>query len=163
MNSPLIFDFQPEASLGDWFVVNDGVMGGLSLGNLSIDPNGHGVFSGQISLENSGGFSSIRYDCGQTNLDGYHYIVLRVKGDGKRYQFRLKSSLQDFYSYVSYFETTGEWQQIKIPLDAMYAVFRGRRLDLPNFARSSFAEIGILIGNKEAESFELLIDEIHLE
>jgi hypothetical protein len=90
-------------------------------------------------------------------------MVLKVKGDGKRYQFRLKSSLQDFYSYVSYFETTGEWQQIKLPLDAMYPVFRGSRLDLPNFARSSFAEIGILIGNSKAESFKLLIDEIHLE
>lgn len=163
MNSPLIFDFQPEASLGDWFVVNDGVMGGRSRGNLTIDQDGNGVFSGQISLENSGGFSSIRYDCGPTSLNGYGVIAIRLKGDGKRYQFRLKSLRGDYFSYVCYFETTGEWQDIKLPLEAMYAVFRGRRLDRPNFSGNSLEEIGILIGNKEAESFELRIDQIHLE
>ena len=67
------------------------------------------------------------------------------------------------YSYVSYFDTSGEWQDVKLPLNTMYAVFRGSRLNLPDFAASSLEEIGILIGNKKAEEFELLIDEIRLE
>ena len=158
-----IFDFNPDSSLEDWYVVNDGVMGGISRGNLKLDSAGHGVFSGKISLENNGGFSSIRYDCGRTDLDGHRYIVLKVKGDGQRYQFRVKSSREDYYSYISYFETTGEWQVLKLPLDSMYPVFRGRRLDMPDFGGNTLEEIGILIGNKEAKSFELRIDSISLE
>lgn len=163
MTSQLVFDFQSGVSLKDWYVVNDGVMGGLSRGSLALDSNGNGVFSGRISLENNGGFSSIRYDCGPTDLEGYRFLCLRVKGDGKRYQFRLKASMNDYYSYICYFETDGEWQDLKLPLDAMYAVFRGRRLDRPDFQGNSLEEIGILFGNKKAESFKLLIDEIHLE
>ena len=62
-------------------------------------------------------------------------MVLRIKGDGKRYQFRLKADQKDYYSYISYFDTTGEWEDLKIPLSSLYAVFRGRRLNLPGFTR----------------------------
>jgi NADH dehydrogenase [ubiquinone] 1 alpha subcomplex assembly factor 1 len=158
-----IFDFKADTSLKDWYVVNDGVMGGLSRGSLKLDAEGHGLFSGKISLENNGGFSSIRYDCGPIDLKGYRFISLKVKGDGQRYQFRVKSSRKDYYSYISYFETTGEWQVLKLPLDSMYAVFRGRRLDMPDFSGNVLEEIGILIGNKKAASFELRIDSIGLE
>ncbi|WP_424119112.1 CIA30 family protein [Robiginitalea sp.] len=158
-----IFDFQADTSLKDWYVVNDGVMGGLSRGSLRLDAEGHGLFSGKISLENNGGFSSIRYDCGQKDLSGYRFITLKVKGDGQRYQLRVKASRKDYYSYISYFETTGEWQMLKLPLDSMYAVFRGRRLDMPDFSGNILEEIGILIGNKKAASFELRIDSIGLE
>jgi hypothetical protein len=75
----------------------------------------------------------------------------------------VKSSREDYYSYISYFETTGEWQVLKLPLDSMYPVFRGRRLDMPHFGGNVLEEIGILIGNKEATSFELRIDSIFLE
>jgi hypothetical protein len=158
-----IFDFKPDSSLEDWYVVNDGVMGGLSRGNLKLDAAGHGLFSGRISLENNGGFSSVRYDCGPTDLNGYRFISLKVKGDGQRYQFRIKANRKDYYSYISYFETTGEWQVLKLPLDSMYPVFRGRRLDMPHFSGNALEEIGILIGNKEAATFELRIDSIGLE
>lgn len=158
-----IFDFQAGTSLKDWYVVNDGVMGGRSTGSLILDTEGHGLFSGNISLENNGGFSSIRYDTGVLELEGYRNIVLRVKGDGKRYQFRIKSSQADYYSYVNYFNTSGEWQDIRLPLNEMYAVFRGSRLNMPDFTGETLEEIGILIGNKEAQTFELRIDAIGLE
>lgn len=163
MNPQSIFDFSSRASLENWYVLNDGVMGGLSRGNLTLDTNGHGVVSGPISLENNGGFSALRYDCGVQELGGASRMVLRVKGDGKRYQFRIKSSRSDYYSYISYFQTDETWQDVHLALNDMYAVFRGRRLKMPNFNGSTLEEIGILIGNKEAETFELLIDEIRFE
>jgi hypothetical protein len=163
MSTHPIFEFRPGASLENWYVVNDGVMGGRSRGNLTVDDQGHGVFSGRISLENNGGFSSIRYDCGPTDLGGYRFITLRVKGDGKRYQFRLKASQREYYSYIAYFQTNGTWQEINLPLDSLYPTFRGRRLDLPDFNGRTLEEVGILIGNKEAEAFELRIAGIGLE
>ena len=89
-------------------------------------------------------------------------IIIRLKGDGKEYQFRVKSSTRDYYSYLGPFTTSGEWQEIEIPLASMYPAFRGRKLDLPNFSEDFIEEITFLIGNKKAESFKLLIDWIEL-
>jgi NADH dehydrogenase [ubiquinone] 1 alpha subcomplex assembly factor 1 len=157
-----IFDFHPDADLNNWTVVNDGVMGGRSRSTLSLDQAGHGVFSGRVSLENNGGFASIRLQCGRIDLNS-KAMVLRVKGDGKRYQFRIRARKNDYYSYIHYFETSGDWEDISLPLADFYPTFRGRKLDLPNFSGNVLEEIGILIGNKRPENFQLLIDSIGLK
>jgi hypothetical protein len=61
------------------------------------------------------------------------------------------------------FLTSGEWQEIKIPLKEMYPSFRGRRLNQPNFSTHYMEEIAFLIGNKKEENFELLIDKNRTE
>lgn len=159
----ILFDFEPDANVRSWMVVNDGVMGGRSRGDLKINPEGHGHFQGTISLENYGGFSSIRYGFNSVALDGQRNVRLRVRGDGKRYQFRVKADRSEYYSYISYFQTSGEWEDITLPLEAFYPAFRGRTLQLPNFDRDQLQEISILIGNKRAENFSLEIDRIWLE
>ena len=47
-----IYDFRSSKNLRDWQVVDDGVMGGRSRGFLKKNEDGHGQFSGFISLEN---------------------------------------------------------------------------------------------------------------
>jgi len=163
MQPTTLFDFNPETSLDGWMVVNDGVMGGRSRSTLHLDESGHGVFSGTVSLENNGGFASIRLDCGNTSLKNAHSILLKVKGDGKRYQFRIRAQKTDYYAYIQYFETSGDWEEISLPLAEFYPTFRGRRLSLPNFSESTLEEVGVLIGNKRPESFQLVIDSIRLK
>jgi hypothetical protein len=162
MNSGVIFDFNTGASLDSWYVVDDVVMGGRSSGSLTINEEGHGVFSGSISLENNGGFSSLRHSLNEMNVAGASNILLKIKGDGKKYQLRIKHDRSSYYSYISWFETSGEWEEINIPLKDMYPSFRGRTLDMPDFDHESIQEIGLLIGNKKAEDFRLLIDRIEL-
>jgi len=63
MSKPFVlFDFTKESNIQNWSVVNDGVMGGLSKGNFSVNDKGDGFFTGHVSLENNGGFSSVRYN-----------------------------------------------------------------------------------------------------
>lgn len=162
-NTSCLFDFSNAATLTGWTVVDDPVMGGRSRGSLALDPEGHGVFSGEVSLENNGGFSSIRFDCGRVPLHGAGHIVLRVQGDGKRYQFRIRARKSDPHAYVAYFDTLGSWEEIRLPLQGFYPSFRGRKLALPNFEGDSLEEVGILIGNQRAEHFCLRIDRIGLE
>ncbi|MEM9824576.1 MAG: CIA30 family protein, partial [Bacteroidota bacterium] len=111
----LLFDFNEECNLDQWRVVNDGVMGGLSQGTLNLNEKGHAVFAGQVSLDNNGGFTSIRHRFDQKSIKGASQIVLRLKGDGKRYQFRVKSKSNDWHSYIYYFKTSGEWETIVVP------------------------------------------------
>ncbi|WP_340199218.1 CIA30 family protein [Ascidiimonas sp. W6] len=158
-----IFDFHKNANLDRWNVVDDVVMGGRSNGNFFINENGHGVFKGNVSLENNGGFSSVRYRPESIETQSYKSILIRLKGDGNRYQFRIKSNTQDYYSYISYFETNTDWQIIEINLKDMYPTFRGRKLDMPKYSDNQISEIAFLIGNKKAQDFELVIDKITLQ
>ena len=68
-----------------------------------------------------------------------------------------------YYSYIQYFTTTEQWETYSIPLKDMYPTFRGYQMNMPNFDADKIEEMAILIGNKRAESFELLIDKIWLE
>jgi len=163
MNSLTIFDFNTQSDIQDWLVTDDVVMGGISSGSFMLTDEGYGVFSGSVSLENNGGFSSVRYRFDKTTLKAYSKIIIKLRGDGKSYQFRMKSNSADSYSYISTFSTSGEWQEIEIPLKDMYPSFRGRKLDQPNFSNDYIEEIGFLIGNKKAEKFKLMIDKIELK
>lgn len=163
MGSTLIFDFNKTSDIEKWTVVDDEVMGGKSSGTISLSPEGHGVFEGTVSLENNGGFSLVRYGFKQISTKKATKVVLKLKGDGKTYQFRIKTNAGDYYAYVSTFSTTGEWQEIEILLKDMYPAFRGRKLDQPNFSDDHIEEIGFLIGNKKQETFRLKIDRIGLE
>ena len=157
-----IVDFSNGSNLDNWYIVNDGVMGGLSQGNIKLDRNGYAVFAGEISLDNYGGFSSVRYRPEKLDVSNYSKICLRVKGDSKKYQLRLKTSSRDYYSYMAEFYTSGEWETIILDLKDMYPIFRGSRLRKPNFPKISIGEIGFLIGNKKEESFSLSIEQIYL-
>ena len=163
MNALLIFDFNKNSNIKDWVIVDDVVMGGRSSGTFGLNSEGHGVFKGTISLENNGGFSSVRYRFPKMELKECTKISIKLMGDGKDYQFRIKSSSGDYYSYVFTFSTTGEWEQIEIPLKDMYPAFRGRKLDQPNFSKDHIEEVAFLIGNKKREEFKLLLDKIELK
>lgn len=163
MASQIIFNFNKSSDIKNWIVIDDVVMGGKSSGSFKLNSDGYGVFLGDISLENNGGFSSVRYRFEKILINKSTKISVRIKGDGKKYQFRIKSNSADYYSYISSFSTTGEWQEIEIPLKDMYPSFRGRKLDQPNFSNDTFEEITFLIGNKNKEKFQLLIDKIELK
>ena len=163
MNKQIIFDFNKDSNIQDWKVVDDVVMGGRSNSSFTISPDHFGLFAGQVSLENNGGFSSVKYQFKKLKVAKNSSIIIKLKGDGKNYQLRIKDDSNTYYSYIIPFTTTGEWQEIKIPVKDMYPSFRGRNLDLPNFSEDYFEEIVFLIGNKKQEKFKLLIDTIELD
>ena len=164
MNNPTtLFDFNIANSHSKWRIVDDVVMGGSSSGQLTMSTDGHGMFSGSISTENNGGFSSVRYQPDQIDSKGFKKFIIRIKGDGKKYQFRAQSILNDFYSYVTFMHTTNDWQIIEIPFKGMYPYFRGYRLERPNFKGDKLTEIGFLIGSDRNEDYKLEIDWIKME
>ena len=162
LSSQIIFDFNKNSSTSSWVVIDDVVMGGRSNGNFQLNKDGNGVFSGKISLDNNGGFSSVRYGFKKLNVEKFSSISLKIKGDGKNYQFRIKHKSSDYASYITSFSSSGKWQEIEIPLNSMYPSFRGRKLDEPNFFHETIEEVTFLIANKKNEDFILLIDKIEL-
>lgn len=163
MNSIVIFDFNVSSTINNWQIVDDGVMGGNSTSKIFLDVAGNGVFKGTVSLENNGGFCSVRYSPKPVSLEDKKIFSIRLKGDGKKYQFRVKSKRTNYYSYIYTFQTTTEWQTIEIPITELYASFRGRTVDIPNYDGTSLEEIAFLVGNKKNETFELKIDKIEVK
>ncbi|MEJ6491777.1 MAG: CIA30 family protein [Flavobacteriales bacterium] len=157
-----IFDFNENSSLTKWRIVNDSVMGGISTSSIKINEQGNGVFSGSVSTKNNGGFASVQYSFEKIKTKVSDVVQIRLKGDGKNYQFRVKANKNQKYSYITTFSTSGEWQTIQIELSELYPSFRGRKLDLPNFKHSTLEEITFLIANKNNESFELQLDKVEL-
>ena len=159
----IIQDFTKDNKLTNWFIVNDDVMGGISSCNFYIDKNGYAIFKGTISTAYNGGFASIRYNAYDIQTKNKSFIELKVKGDNKKYQLRIKANNRDYQSYVFSFETSDEWETITIPIKEMYASFRGMKLDMEKFNSDYFEQIAFLFGNKKDENFKLLIDSIILE
>lgn len=158
----VIYDFNSSSKKNEWRIINDRVMGGESNSTFKINNDGHGSFTGNVSTENNGGFASLRYRFDEMSTAGKTKISLRLKGDSKLYQFRIKSQSADYYSYVKIFKTSNEWETIEFNIADMYPSFRGKKLQMNNFDKAFIEEISILIGNKKNESFELLIDKIEL-
>lgn len=163
IQSQLIFDFNHNSNITDWNIVDDVVMGGRSNGKFKIDNDGNGVFSGDVSLENNGGFSSVRYQFEKINTTKDSKVIIRLKGDGKEYQFRIKNNRNTYYSYITSFKTSGNWETIVFNLKDLYPSFRGQTMNIPNFTGNSIEEIVFLIGNKKNESFNLILDKIEIE
>ena len=100
IKSQLIFDFNHNSNITGWKVIDDVVMGGRSNGKFKMDSDGNGVFFGEVSLDNNGGFSSVRYQFEKVNTTKDSKVLIRLKGDGKEYQFRVKSNRNTYLLFV---------------------------------------------------------------
>jgi NADH dehydrogenase [ubiquinone] 1 alpha subcomplex assembly factor 1 len=158
-----IFNFNNTSDISNWNIVDDVVMGGRSNGTFSLSDKGKGIFKGIISLENNGGFSMVQYRFNTKLVNDYTTVIIKLKGDGKSYQFRIKTNHSDDYSYVAPFQTSGNLETIEIPFKSMYPAFRGRKLTKENYPGEQMEHIAFLIGNKKAELFKLEIESIALK
>jgi hypothetical protein len=162
ITSQTLFEAQGNSQIKDWQTLNDGVMGGISESQITQGNSGNLIFWGTVRLEYNGGFASIRHQFPPLKVTDKSKVVLRLKGDGKTYKFRLKSSTSQRHSYIQEFNTNGEWQVIQLLFEEFYPSFRGNILDRPNYPGAVLEEIAILIGNKRHEQFRLEIEKIVL-
>lgn len=158
-------NFDPGPSL-DWQPVNDVVMGGLSASSFTLAEPGTGTFSGTVSLENNGGFASVRAALPTPLNASMRGLRIRVKGDGQTYNLRLRGSGR--YSRVAYrasFSTlTQNWEEHWFTWSDFTPTFRGRTLtDVPGATPEMLREIGFIIADQQAGPFSLSIDYIRAE
>jgi ribosomal protein L19 len=144
-----IIDF----SRGDvtWPHINDGVMGGISSGGMSA-AEGYATFQGTVSFENNGGFSSVRSQAVVHDLSAFEGLVLRVRGDGKRYGFRLKTDASfDGVSYQFQIQPpAGQWTEISAPFIDFIPVYRGRLVrNHPSLDPSRITTFGLIISRQD--------------
>ena len=161
-----LLDFDDAVEIAQWMSVNDVVMGGMSRSTFEQAGPGMARFRGVVSLENSGGFASVRTSPRRWNSSGASAFVLRVMGDGHAYKFTLRTDDGfDGIQYQSRFTPPArEWHEARLPVASFAATFRGRTvpgsapLD-PDRVRA----LGLMISDRQDGSFELLVDWIGVE
>ena len=159
--SSTIFEF--GAGETRWFVRNDAVMGGVSSSRVRID-DGVLTFTGRVRLENGGGFAGIRSELKRVDLSSASSLILRVRGDGKRYALQLLTSSANRVTYRAEFATqAGSWLEVRVPLNSFYPTRSGNRLSGPALESGKIAAFGLTFGNGRAENFQLEVDWIRAE
>jgi hypothetical protein len=156
----VIFDFTKASDLNQWRSINDTVMGGISESQLQLTKEGNVLFTGNVSLENNGGFASLQSKPSEYNFAGYEGIAIRLKGDGKRYKFSLKTNeYLDSTRYEAAFNTDkGAWTIVRIPFRTLVPTFRGKILtNEPPLDISKVKSFGLLISDKQKGPFRLEI------
>lgn len=155
-----LIDFKDDDQK-NWYVINDGVMGGLSRSTIEKTEDGTGLFAGELSLENNGGFVSVRASIGEHDLSDNAGLEIRVRGDGRTYQLRLRTDDSfDGVSYRALVETRdGEWITARLPFEEFLPIFRGKILEYePPMDRTKIQQVSLLLTDKNAGPFSLEID-----
>ncbi len=159
----LLTDFSDKSPDLGWYIVNDNVMGGRSEGDFT-QSSGEILFTGRTNTR-GGGFSSIRTQSLQLDLSGHAGIRLRVKGDGRRYTWRLTTTARWRGREVSYwadFETReGVWQTVDIPFSSFVPKFRGYQLDGPALDTGRITGMGLMIYDNLDGLFNLSLASVY--
>ncbi|MBC20546.1 MAG: CIA30 family protein [Planctomycetaceae bacterium] len=160
-----LYKFDRADNAQDWKTVNDGVMGGISDGKFKITQDGALDFYGKLSLENNGGFASVRTRKANLNFQDGDILVARVRGDGRQYAWNLYvPTWRIAFAWRSFFNTKkDEWVEIRTPLAAFRATSFGREMKNRKLDPAKINGLGIILADKQAGPFDLEIDWIGIE
>ena len=157
----LLIDCKSPGEEKRWEVINDEVMGGLSESRLSMTSDKTALFEGEVSLENNGGFASVRTYIGDLFLDGFKGLAVRVRGDGKRYRLRVRTvDTSEGFAYQTSFVTQADtWLTLHLPFSVFEPFYRGVVVpNAPALNRSDIRQIGLMIADKQPGNFRLEIE-----
>jgi hypothetical protein len=150
----LIDDRRPAKSGGQapraWYLVTDGVMGGVSTGRMNRDViEGRDCLrlQGEVRLENNGGFLQMALDLPadeMPDIPAYTGLMLEVYGNGEAYNVHLRT--RDIWlpwqSYRARFQAGPEWAKVYIPFKDFEPYRIRKALDLTRLKRIGLVAIG---------------------
>lgn len=148
----------------NWTILSDNVMGGMSdaiieYGNTSL------LLKGNVSLENRGGFVSVKSGWDKRDLSSYKMVNVTFRSAGQRFAFTLENSgrwWEPAYKHEFGAKEENNWQTISLKLDEFKEEVIGRPTG--NTATTSILQnilrIGISTNEKSEGPFWLEIESI---
>lgn len=156
----VLFQFDQPQAAKPWQTVNDGVMGGRSVGRFKINDDQKMEFFGTLSLENNGGFASVRARSGNLGLKKSDVIVARIKGDGREYKFNVyaQNNLGGFSFRQSFPTKKDRWIEVRFPVEKFVATWRGRVFPDRKLDPAQVSGLGFLLGDEKPGPFKLEVE-----
>ena len=159
------FGSNTEGDAG-WYIINDGVMGGQSIGQGELKEESV-LFKGVISLKNNGGFASMRSPFGRVDLSNFEQIKIRYRATGEPCKIMLESSRQFWQPYLAQRldPTESEWRTVRFELDALqqYRLAQPTGRTATQNVLKDIIRVGIMTDSKNESAFEIEIDYIVFE
>lgn len=135
-----------ELPMDRWRLVTDGVMGGVSRGDLQTAKSGGlpcVALRGQVSTANNGGFVQMALDLSADEPDprSFSGLHLLVRGNGEQYNVHLRTRklFLPWQSYRVTFTAPPEWTELLLP----FSEFRPYRTRTP-LDNASLTRIGVV-------------------
>ena len=149
----------------NWVPINDTVMGGRSSSALSWNTQNHLVWTGDLSLENNGGFVSIRTRENWVDWSAYQGVEVVLEGGGRAVQVTLQRA--DMIVWAGGFRalvptnTAGE-TKVFIPFSAFVLKRFGRQIDGPKLidGLKKVGQLGLLISDKRPGAFRVVLKSV---
>ena len=149
----------------NWVVVNDTVMGGRSEARLKWVTARGLVWSGNLSLENNGGFVSIRTRDAWFDWSQYDGVEVELEGSGRDVQVTLqrKDLRMRGGGYWAMLPTSEAGRtRAFIPFSAFDLKRFGRSVNGPALREGlgAIGEVGLLIADKKPGAFEVVLHKV---
>jgi monofunctional biosynthetic peptidoglycan transglycosylase len=141
-------------------------MGGISDGRLRITDDKTLEFFGTLSLENNGGFASVRTKPTDLDIKAGDTIVVRAKGDGREYVLNIytKSRRMAFSFRAPLPTKKDEWTEIAIPLADFIPTAFGRRVQgMGPVEPEQINGLGFMLSDKKAGPFKMQVEWVKVE
>ena len=162
----LNMDFGKKSAGQDWVIINDDVMGGRSNATLQLSKNSM-LFKGNLSLENNGGFASVRSNRSTYNLAKAKTVTIRYRSSGRKFALMLENARMYFMPYYKHaFQSDSkEWQTETFQLSEFqgYRLGRPTGRNLDKDIQENILRIGVILNDKQEGPFELEIDYINFQ
>lgn len=135
---------------GQWQMVSDQVMGGVSSGKMLVSQKAGRQclqLQGKVSTENNGGFLQLALDLNRGkafDASAFAGIEIDVLGNNEPYNLHLRTKGLWFpwQAYRASFTATPRWQTIKIPFTEFKGYKTTKRLNLKKLKRIGLVAIG---------------------
>ena len=161
----LSIDFGQSKMGRDWQVILDGVMGGRSQGDALLKENSL-YLKGKVSLENNGGFVSLKGPFKSIDLSSFKTLKIRLKSTGIAFAVTLET---DRAFYRPYFKQaiqveSNDWEIISLDINDFLKYRMGRfnndQITVDDLKR--VLRIGFISNEKKAGNFEFEVDYIEI-
>jgi hypothetical protein len=151
----LLIDDRSTADFGslsgsEWRLLTDGVMGGISEGQLSVDTiEDHQCLrmQGDVKLDNNGGFVQTALDLSKQtvkDIEAYTGLILEVYGNDEQYNVHLRTGdvWLPWQSYRATFLAPRAWKTLYIPFTEFKPYRIRKALNISKIKRIGLVAIG---------------------
>lgn len=147
-----------------WVILSDNVMGGMSEASMEHSSNAV-LIKGYVSLQNRGGFVSIKSGWGKLDLSSYKVVKIIFRSTLQQYAFTLENSRRWYepaYKHTFSASRANTWETVYLKLED----FTEERIGNPTGNKvdgdilGNIIRIGIATNEKREGPFQLEIESI---
>ena len=148
----------------EWVLLSDNVMGGITTSDVEYTKDAV-VLTGNISLANYGGFSSIKTKFKSVDLSNFNGIKIRYKAANQTFVFTLEDSkywTEPYYKNAISSNKNDTWEEAIIYFKDFKEMIIGQPTGnkMPLESLNKIVRLGIMTAEKKEGPFSLEVDYI---